>query len=241
MHWPNYNKGMHQLKERVKGKDNKMKMINCLIIGLVLLCVINAYAYDSGDFQFWNTDVEELKISTNSKIALEQEFRWGNRARELYYQHYDLGYFYELAKFLNVGVGYRHILSKNTKNKFLVENQPYVTATFFWELAGFKFDDRSRLEYNHFDYKGDRGTYRNKLTIKAPWKFTKLQIQPYLSDEVFFVFDDNENFNKNRFSAGLGLTIFKNLKADIYYMLQSSKSTRWSDTNILGTKFKLSF
>jgi hypothetical protein len=140
-----------------------------------------------------------------------------------------------------VGAGYRHILSKNTRNKFLIENQPYITATLFWELVGFKFDDRSRLEYNHFDYKGDRGTYRNKLTIKAPWKLTKLQIQPYLSDEVFFVFDDNENFNKNRFSAGIGMTIFKNLKADIYYMLQSSKSRRWSDTNILGTKFKLAF
>jgi hypothetical protein len=218
-----------------------MKKINLLIIGLVLGLMGNAYAYDDGDFQVWNTDAEEFKINKDAKIALEQEFRWGNRAKELYYQHYDLGFFYDLAKYLNVGAGYRHVLSKSTKNKFLIENEPYVTATLFWDLAGFKFDDRSRLEYNHFDYKGDTGTYRNKLTIKAPWKFTKLQIQPYLSDEVFFVFDDNQNFNKNRFSAGLGMTITKNIKAEIYYMLQSSKSTGWVDANVLGTKFKLVF
>ena len=32
-----------------------------------------------------------------------------------------------------------------------------------------------------------------------------------------------------------------NLKAEIYYMLQSSKGADWTDANILGTKLKLAF
>ncbi|MFA5351413.1 MAG: DUF2490 domain-containing protein [Candidatus Omnitrophota bacterium] len=212
-----------------------------LITILALISAVNAYAYKDGDFQVWNTDVEEFKVNKETKVVLEEEFRWGGSAKEFYYQHYDLGFLYSLNKHLSVGTGYRHILSKS-KGKFLVENEPYISATLFWDTAGFKFDDRSRLEYNHFDYKDDTWRYRNKLTMKLPWKFTKFEIQPYLADEIFILFDDSQRLNTNRFSAGLGLTITKNLKGEIYYMLQSSKGSKlWTATNVLGTKFKLAF
>jgi hypothetical protein len=215
--------------------------LSIIIVVFSLFSIVKLYAYDDGDFQVWNTETEELKINSDAKIALEQEFRWGGSAKELYYQHYDLGFFYNLQKYLNVGAGYRHVLSKS-RGKFLIENEPYVTATLLWDLGGFKFDDRSRLEYNHFDYKDDTGRYRNKFTVKAPWKFTALEIQPYLSDEIFILFDDSQKLNTNRFSVGLGMTITKNLKGEIYYMLQDTKNFgKWTDINVLGTKLKLSF
>ncbi len=219
-----------------------MKKIILLIAGAIIYFTSPLLAYDDGDFQVWNTDSEEFKISQDAKIVLEQEFRWGGGAKEFYYQHYDIGFLYNLQKYLSVGGGYRHVLSKSS-GKFLVENQPNLNATLFWELGGFKFDDRSRLEYNHFEYnKKDTWTYRNKFTVKAPWKFTKLAIQPYLSDEIFVLFDNSQTLNKNRFSAGAGISFTKNLKGEIYYMLQSTKgATQWTDANILGTKVKLAF
>lgn len=218
-----------------------MKRMNLLILGLVLILATDAYAYKDGDFQVWNTDTEEFKINKDAKIAFEEEFRWGGSAKEFYYQHYDVGFFYNLQKYLNIGGGYRHVLSKS-KGKFLVENEPYITATLSWDIAGFKFDDRSRLEYNHFDYKDDTWRYRNKITAKLPWKFTKFEIQPYLSDEILILFDDSQRLNTNRFSSGLMMTFTKNLKGEIYYMLQSSKGSKlWTATNVLGTKFKLLF
>jgi len=209
-------------------------------MGLVLFLTAKLYAYKDGDFQVWNTDTEEFKINNDTKMVLEQEFRWGGSAKDFYYQHYDLGFFYNLQKYLNVGAGYRHVLSKS-KGKFLLENEPYITATLLWDIAGFKFDDRNRLEYQHFDYKDDTWRYRNKFTVKLSWKFTKFDIQPYLSDEIFVLFDDSQRLNQNRASAGLGMTLTKNLKAEIYYMLQSSKSVKWTQTNVLGTKLKLAF
>ena len=218
-----------------------MRKLSIIIVILSLFWMVKLYAYDDGDFQVWNTEVEEFKINQDAKIAFEQEFRWGGSAKEFYYQHYDVGFFYNWRKYLNVGGGYRHVLSKS-QGKFLVENEPYITATLFWDLVGFKFDDRSRLEYNHFDYKDDTWRYRNKFTVKAPWKFTKFEIQPYLSDEIFILFDDRQRLNTNRFSAGLGMTITKNLKGEIYYMLQDTKNSgAWTDINVLGTKFKLAF
>ena len=219
----------------------KVPKLSMAIAALSLFFIAKVYAYDDGDFQVWNTEVEEFKINQDVKIAFEQEFRWGGSAKELYYQHYDIGFFYNLQKYLNVGGGYRHVLSKS-RDKFLIENEPYITATLLWDLAGFKFDDRSRLEYNHFDYKDDTWRYRNKFTVKAPWKLTKFEIQPYLSDEIFILFDDSQRLNTNRFSAGLGMTITKNLKGEIYYMLQDTKNSgKWTDINVLGTKLKLSF
>ena len=219
-----------------------MKRMIFAIIGIALLFATKVYAYDSGDFQIWNTDVEEVKVNKDSKIALEEEFRWGNNASEFYYQHYDAGFFYDLCKYLNIGGGYRQVYEL-VKGKFKPENEPYVTATLLWDLEGFKFEDRNRMEYRNFDYKDDSWRYRNKVTLKLPWKFTKIDIQPYLSDEIFIVFGGVPgDLNQNRFSSGLSMNLTKNLKAEIYYMLQSTKSSsKWIDANVLGTKLKIAF
>ncbi|MFZ2356787.1 MAG: DUF2490 domain-containing protein [Candidatus Omnitrophota bacterium] len=212
-----------------------------VVVGIAIFLTAKVYAYDDGDFQVWNTDVEEFKVNENSKVTFEEEFRWGNNASEFYYQHYDIGFFHNLKEWLNIGGGYRHVYELK-KGKFKVTNEPYVTATLLWGLKGFKFDDRSRLEYRHFDYQADSWRYRNKFTAKLPWKFTKFEIQPYLSDEIFIGFGTISEFNQNRFSPGISMNLTKNLKAEIYYMLQSTKSSgKWVDANVLGTKLKLVF
>ena len=221
----------------------KLKLLTLLL--WLIFTGFKAYAYDNGDFQIWNTDTEEMKLNKKSKLVFEQEFRLGDNASDFYYQHYDVGYVYDLNKQLNLGIGYRYI--KELKNKaFRVENEPYLIATLFWGLAGFKFDDRNRFEYRTFNYNQvDSGRYRNKLTVKLPWKFTKKEIQPYLADEIFIRFNGTD-LNQNRFSFGLGFNITKNLKGEVYYMLQSTKNymkteSTWTDANVLGTKLKSLF
>ena len=210
-------------------------------LGLFLAAFnIRSYAYDDGDFQVWNTDVEEYKINKDSKIALEEEFRWGDNANEFYYHHYDIEFFYNMKKYLNLAGGYRHIYELS-KGKFKLENEPYLAATLFWEKQGFALDSRNRIEYRHFDYKADAWRYRNKFTVKLPWKFTKLEIQPYLADEIFLDFN-NKAFSRNRFYSGFGMNLTKKLKAEIYYLLQASRSANeWIDANVLGTKLKIAF
>lgn len=202
----------------------------------------NARAFDNHDFQVWNTDVEEFKIDNSSKITLEEEFRWGDNANDFYYHHYDLGFVRDVNKHLNLGIGYRQVFEKK-RGAFKQENEPYGMATLFWEALGFKFDDRSRLEYRHFDYQTDSWRYRNKFNIKFPWKFTRLQIQPFLGDEILMDLN-GITLNQNRLYAGLGVNVTKNIRGEIYYLWQSTKSSstgRWADTNVLGTKFKISF
>ena len=218
-----------------------MKKQIVLVMALLLIVTATAYAYDDGDFQVWNTDVEEFKINNNSKITLEEEFRWGDNAEEFYYHHYDMGFFYNLQKYLNIGGGYRYIYELK-KGKFKLEKEPYVTATLLWDLKGLKFEDRNRMEYRNFQYQADSWRYRNKIAVKLPWKFTKIAIQPYLSDEIFVSCGGTNQFNQNRFSSGISMSLTKNVKAEVYYMLQSAKSSgKWTDTKVLGTKLKVAF
>ncbi|MCX5709803.1 MAG: DUF2490 domain-containing protein [Candidatus Omnitrophica bacterium] len=222
-----------------------MRRLYFLMLIAVLAVIKPAFAFDNHDFQVWNTDVEEMKLNKTSKLVFEQEFRLGNNASDFYYQHYDIGYVYDVNKHLNVGLGYRYIKEMQNKS-FRVENEPYLVATLFWDLAGFKFDSRNRFEYRTYDYnKVDSGRYRNKITMKFPWKFTKIEIQPYLSDEIFVRFNGTD-LNQNRAYAGLSFLITKNLRGEVYYMLQSTKNyistgSTWTDANVLGTKLKLSF
>ncbi len=219
-----------------------MKRIVLFVLGVILFLSVNAHAYDDGDFQIWNTDVEEFQLKKDLKLAFEQEFRWANNASEFYYQHYDAGLIYTLNKSWVIGGGYRQIYSRTASAPWQTESDPYAFVTYFGELLGFKFDDRSRFEYQYFRHKSDAGRYRNKLTIKPAWKLTKLEIQSFVSNEAFIMIGNGQGFNQNRLSGGFSFSPIKNLKAEIYYMLLSSKTgSRWRDYNVLGTKIKVSF
>jgi len=212
------------------------------VIGLFLLVAARASAYDNHDFQVWNTDIEEFKVNKTSKITFEQEFRWGDNASEFYYQHYDVGYAYIFNQYFNLGGGFRYVKQK-TSDQFKDESEPYFAAFMFWNPVGFSLSDRIRIEYRYFDYQAVQWRFRNKLDIKFPWKFTKFEIQPMVSDEIFFKFNGID-LNENRLYAGFACTLTKNLKGEITYMLRSTKNVgicTWNDTNVLSTKLKLAF
>ncbi len=210
-----------------------------LTLSLTVLAV-KGYGYDDGDFQIWHTENQEVKINKDFKVTLEEEFRFGDDASEFYYHHYDAGLVYSLNKNFDLSINYRQIYEKK-KGDFKEENRPHINATIKAEAYGFKFEDRNRFQYRHFDYQSDLRQYRNKFTAKFPWKFTKMEIQPYLADEIFLDFQ-NKSFSRNRFYAGFGMGLTENLKLEVYYLLQSSRSTKeWTDANVLGTKVKLAF
>lgn len=203
-----------------------------------------AYAYDNRDFQVWNTDAEEMKINDKLKVTLEEEFRWGDNASELYYQHYDIGLGYALNKSWDLKLSYRHVLEKKS-GKFKVENEPNINATYKWNFLGCDMSNRFRLEYRHFDYQTDTWRYRNMLTVKAPWEFTRFKIRPFIADDLFIV-SKGAAINNNRFYSGLGFKITKNFEGDIHYLLQHTRTvgktkTTWPHVNVLGIRLKAVF
>lgn len=235
------NEGMGY-KSEVKPCQRERSRKKSFFAAIVFVMAIGAtaYAYDNGDFQVWHTENQEFRIAKNSKIILEEEFRWGDDGSDFYYHHYDAGFRYSPNNNLDLGLNYRQVYEKKS-GEFLEQNIPYAYATFKAEFSGFKLEDRNRVEYKHFDTQDDSWRYRNKFTLKFPWKWTKSGIQPYLADEIFIEMDNGE-FNRNRFYAGFGFDLLKHLRGEIYYLLQTSKSSgSWVNANVLGTKLKLVF
>jgi len=214
-------------------------------VAVLVFCLavtgFKAYAYENGDFQVWNTDVEEVKIGKDTKFLMEQEFRFGENASEFFYQHYDWGFAWAFDKRLEIASGYRFVLEKY-KRKWRESDEPYVNLTPKIDLWGFKLEDRNRIEYRHFRYKEDQIRYRNRFVIKYPFDFHKIKIAPYTSDEIF-VSSDSTGYNQNRFQSGLEFELTNYVKADISYMMQSirGKGDKWTEANVLWTKIKISF
>jgi len=217
-----------------------MKKRLCIIVAVMVVSV-NAYAYDNGDFQIWNTDYQNVEVTKDVKLAMEQEFRFGENASEFYYQHYEWGAVFGFSKMLDIALCYRLVLDKY-KHKWREENQPNVNATFKYDLWKFKLDDRNRIEYRHFRFKEDSVRYRNKFGIKLPLDFMKIKVSPYVTDEIFIT-SDSTGFNENRLSQGIEFGLTKYVKADIYYMIKSNriKNDKWNNANVLGTKIKIAF
>lgn len=199
-----------------------------------------SFAFQDGDFQYWNVESITWKAAENLKMELEEEFRFGNELKDFYYQHTDIGATYSgLADWLDIGINYRLIFQEKN-NKWNYENIPHLNTTLKLDVCDFNFSTRNRFEYRDKENAGPIWRYRNKFTMKLP-KFTQLEIQPYITDEIFVDFEEGK-LNCNRLSGGISLELWKNLSGEIFYVWQSSESgDDWIDYNVLGTKLKLSF
>jgi hypothetical protein len=217
-----------------------MRRIIIFIVGVMLVSNYS-FAFDDGDFQYWNTESISWKVNRDWKIEFEQEFRFGDNAGNFYYEHSDLGLIYSgFAEWLDLGLNYRQISEKKS-GEWKEENRPHINAILKWEFQDLSFSNRSRLAYRNREDADNFWHYRNKLTIGFPWKLTGFDIQPYMADEIFYDFDE-DTLNRNRLYTGASLKLLKDLKAEIYYLWQTSKKNDdWSDVNILGTNVKLNF
>ena len=219
-----------------------MKKVRLIVTVIMLFAAGRAYGYQDGDFQIWHTEVQDAKLKEGTKLTVEEEFRYGKDASELYYQHYDVGLSYDFNKYLTTSINYRQIY-EGEKGKMRPEYQPHLDITPKYELYGFALEDRNRIELKLYDDNRDNFVeYRNRLLVKAPWKFTPIGIQPYVSDEIFINMDHDVVFRRNRFATGVTFDLIKGVKGDIYYMLQSTKKSGiWTDANILGLKGRIAF
>lgn len=206
---------------------------------IVLLFSPCCYASDDDDFQYWNNESIEGKLSKNWKIKVDEEFRFSDDAGSFYYNHTDIGSFCSLNENLEIGLNYRHIYQKKNKG-WDPEYRPHVNVTLKTKLHNFAIKDRSRFEYRMPESASDSWRYRNKLSVDMPFKWKRFNIGPYIADEIFVDFDKKE-LNRNRLYLGFKMKFFKNLQGEIFYLWQSTRGSKWKDYNVLGTGLKLAF
>lgn len=218
-----------------------------ILFSILVLCLpVLGFAYDDGDWQYWNTEGIKGDLTEKLGASLDVDFRWGDNASEYYYQATQLGLGYEVCDWFEIGPAYRETFTLDTKTKteddWFSEHRPMLNGTIKWKWADWKFSDRARIEYRMFDIdKDDVWRFRNQITLKSPWKWTGLGINPYISDEIF-IQEDSDGINRNRVFVGVSLKLFEHVQGEVYYLWQTDDTgDEWKDTNVIGTKLQAVF
>ena len=226
----------------------KKQVLGGILAALMALAIqapVSAALNDDGDFQFFHDDVIEGKINDQWKASAETEFWVGDSASKLYKEENLFLIGYKVNDWLDLAGGYRQVFELWTKvdaQAWSTEYRPTFDGTLKYKWEGWELADRNRFEYKMFDRedKEDAFSYRNRVMVKSPWKWTDWHINPYISNEVFI--QEHDDFVRNRMDVGVSFDILQHVSAAIFYRWQrDKKGDDWLDRNILGTALKFSF
>ncbi len=225
-----------------------MKLNRLLILGLLLASAgifsrpgFGSPARDE-DFGAWNQSDVEGRWREHWKWRLGEDLRFREHAG-LYYYETHAGLQYQFSEWLAAGGEYLEVRQTRTlkgKDFWYWEERPRVYATLSQKMKGWSFDDRNMLEFRFKQNAEDTLRYRNQASVTAPWKWTRFELQPYASDEIFIETSRN-GLVENRLYGGFKLRLWRQWRGSIFYLRQSQKNNAgsWKDLDILGTSLKL--
>ena len=219
-----------------------IKNLICFGIIIVTIPISRVCFASGGDFEYWEVAEVGFNINEDWRGVFEEEIKVRDTGGELYYHHWDLGFVYNsFADWIDVGVNFRKVYTKDGEGEWRQENRPHLNATLKTKVFGCQMSDRSRIEYRDREKTEDFWRYRNKLTVKLPVELTVLKLQPYFAEEVFISMN-GEGFNSNRFFCGFNINLSKNIKGDVFHVWQADRAEgSWEDINIIGTGLKFYF
>lgn len=242
---------------------------------LLLFSDLSAYSLEeldqlnaNNDTGIWAEQVISTELAEGLFYHLHIEQRWGSKARVLWYHEYEQVLEFDLTsritsafnlkndhffKYLFVGPGFSEyfLIEKNTKGVFhwVSVARPLLQADIITELFQCRISHHFRYEYQYYQATNYKkfGNARYRITIEAPWKFTCLKINPYISNEFFF---RSGHFNsvtnptglvgglyENRFRLGINANLADNFIFSIHGQWRPIKSTitpRYFNTYDLG-------
>lgn len=176
----------------------------------------------NNDHGIWFNEIANVKLKHDWSINLKMEQRLGSNYRKFWNYQYEAVFQYDLLHLLpcnclnlttlSIGPGYNGTqqLQKNTQSVYhwVWINRPIIQAFVSFDL--YKWSIRQRLYGEYYAYTKkhykDYGLYRHRLAIYAPWKFTCLKINPFISNEWFF---RNNSYSSSN-TSGLVGTYYEN-------------------------------
>jgi len=217
-----------------------MKFLYIAIFLAIVLIGPVVFAYDNGDWQYWNTDSVEASLNKYVKIKIEEEERFGGNWSELYRIHTDGSIMCKIVDWFSINANFKWILEKKNKD-WKNEYRPNADGIIRVNWQNFTMEDRNRIEYRIREDADDGWRYRNKSSVTFPPLWKKINLRPYIADEVFADFIVGK-LNCNRLYVGVKARLIKHLKADVFYLWQASLSGGdWTNYNVLGVKLKMDF
>ncbi len=234
-----------------------MKNNLCKILACMLLSAGPVLAYDTGDTQLWLTFGAGGKFTNRITGSITEQFRYGDDCGELYYTETAFLLAWDANDRLALGAGFNESQDRKTKTLYdadgsevlntywQYEHQPAAEITFKGKTAGWKLEDRTRVEYRMKEDTQDYFRYRNRVRLIAPWKWTAMNINPRAYYEVNLSdLPDGADwvFDRQRLYAGVTLSLIDHVTGELYFLKQYDwTSGDWREYNVLGISLNASF
>jgi hypothetical protein len=213
-----------------------------LATAVVLCACAPAIGSDEGDFEYWAKAIFEIPVAEHWEFNLEGRLTFDDDAHRLADHQEDYLFTYSgLADWFAVGLGYKKKFDKEGDD-WQAEDRPYLNLIVEDKLCGLHIGSRSRFEYRDVEDEEIVWRYRNKVAVWSPVTFTPLKIQPYVADEIFINFDE-EDFNQHRLYGGAFIPLHQQIRLELFYAwkLDKEEDNSWHDTNILGSHIYFQF
>ncbi len=152
---------------------------------------------------------------------------------DLFFGYVDANIGYKLNPKWSFEAGYRQAYLK-LRSGWRQEYRPHINLAYRGKMGEWVFRNRHRLEFRYFEGDAnDHIRYRNESVWTAPYKVLGDSLTPYISEEFFYEFTDND-FTVNWLTFGISRSITKNTKFKLGYRLQSQKfGGVWDNRHIL--------
>lgn len=220
-----------------------MKRISLAGAVLCLACAIPAISYashppDNKEWQYWNEFVfaHEFSERWNMEISLEQNLFNDFRDFDLY--NVQVRPFYEIGP-IAFGLEYRYERERED-GQWATEHRYAAILVLKQEWADWRFKLTTTPEFR--DVEGDDNwRWREKIKIAKPVRIGRTEVTPWMSEEVFYSFDDEE-IGQNRVAVGITKDLFWGIEGTLFYLNRTDKEDDgWLSTHVLGTEFALEF
>lgn len=220
--------------------------LTCFRLGLLLMltvCVQTASAQTAvdsrTDTQSWNEFQFTIPVTKQIDLTLTGEFRLGRNLGDFVDERVGASLRFKLGKYFEVSPGYEYIVKQPEPRRNTYENRLSFAGTIKIPAGRFTIEKRSQFERRLRNSQSDTTRYRNRLLVSRPVKIGDVELELFVSEEVFYDWSENA-WTRNRFSIGGEKKISEQFTLEVYYTRQNDGFSSPGDLHVIGTTFKLS-
>ena len=181
------------------------------IFSLIIIITSNEiYAFKNNEKIQFTTKNNNL----NFVIASENRFK----SDDIYYRQYEIGINYPfnfLIEDLNLNFNLKYAYTKSN-NGWSLEKRPHIQISKIFSIPNTYIELRTRHEYRLKS--NNQETARNRMRIKVISKNKIFNMNPFVSNELYYDFDEKE-LTTNRLEVGANFLLKNKTKTSFYYKL----------------------
>jgi hypothetical protein len=198
----------------------------------------------------WIKGVADGDIWNDFGFTFEQEVKIDER--QLYNEESLFLFTWKAASWLKLAAGHRLVFERNDEGRFDHEHRPTFDAVFSSpEFMTMKLDLRTRFEMRKKEHASPYLRQRSRLRLRTSWSVTDFKISPFVYEEAFFSFKQNDEtrncFDRLRSAIGISfmpLPTIDDMQCLIFYMVQhgvNNHASEWDPTSFIGVELRYSF